>query len=111
MRFRQPDVAFPVEFRWCVGRAFGPAGAAAPTPVEAGRVVEMAVAFDLASRIGSRNPAEALTAELGKPMGAYLALRARDLDDLTQKVAALAAGVRRSGVRAAVELLLGSQRA
>ena len=78
----------------------------------------MAVAFDLASRIGSRNPAEALTAELGKPMGAYLALasaaterRARDLDDLTRNVAALAAGVRRSGVRAAVELLLGSQRA
>lgn len=64
-RFRPPMYEVTAEERWCLLRAFGPRGAAAPS-VDAGNVVGVAQALGLATRIVGRVGPTALQTELGE---------------------------------------------
>jgi hypothetical protein len=65
LRFRPPPLAIPVEVRWMLLRAFGPAGTPFPGPVDPAGVLAMARRFEVSARIAARQGRERLTAELG----------------------------------------------
>jgi hypothetical protein len=64
-RFQPPVHTATAEERWCLIRAFAPRNAVAPD-VEAGRVVDVARALGLATRIVGRGGPSALQSELGE---------------------------------------------
>lgn len=65
LRFRPPSLAIPAEVRWMLLRAFGPAGAPFPGPVDPAGVLAMARRFEVSARIAARQGRERLAAELG----------------------------------------------
>ncbi|MFL6193510.1 MAG: nucleotidyltransferase family protein [Thermoanaerobaculia bacterium] len=68
LRFRPPSLAIPAEVRWMLLRAFGPAGAPFPEPVDPfdpEAALAMARRFELSARIAARQGRERLAAELG----------------------------------------------
>ncbi len=71
-------------------RAFADPRRAVPLPVEGGRAVELAVAYDLAPRIACRIPFEELQAELGPAAARALAVRQLAVEAWGERVVGLA---------------------
>jgi len=65
LRFHPPLLAIPPEARWMLLRAFGPAGAAFPDPVDPAAALALARSFEVSARIAARQGRERLAAELG----------------------------------------------
>lgn len=65
LRFRPPSLALSPEIRWMLLRAFGPAGAAFPDPVDPVAALALARSFEVSARIAARQGRERLAAELG----------------------------------------------
>ncbi|HEX9944543.1 MAG TPA: nucleotidyltransferase family protein [Thermoanaerobaculia bacterium] len=70
LRFRPPLLAIPAEVRWMLLRAFGPAGAPFPGPLEPAAVLAMARRFEVSARIAARQGRQRLAAELGSEAAA-----------------------------------------
>ncbi len=66
VRFRPPRLTLPVERRWPFVRALGPADAALPSPLDGAEAGRVALALDLAARIGARLTLQRLADELGR---------------------------------------------
>jgi hypothetical protein len=64
LRFRPPPLAPSAEARWMLLRAFGPAAAAAPAPVDGAAALALARRFEVSARIAARQGREQLAAEL-----------------------------------------------
>ena len=87
VRFRPPPLAPSADLRWVLRRSFGPGGSASP-PEDADAAVHLAWRLDLAHRIAARNPAAALSAEIGlRPAGRLFAR----LETIRRRASSLAA--------------------
>ena len=100
IRFRPPSLAVSPEVRWMLLRAFGPAGAPFPAPVDPARALAEARRFELSARIAARQGRAGLEAELGaetaaafqrdRSLAAALGLRLLDvLRDVAETAAPL----------------------
>ncbi|PYQ65551.1 MAG: hypothetical protein DMF53_05240 [Acidobacteria bacterium] len=99
LRFRPPRLALSPEVRWMLLRAFGPAGAPFPEPVEPAAALALARRFEVSARIAVRQGRERLRAEVGEEITAGFA---RD------RARAAAVGMRLMGeVRRVAEVAAG----
>src|SRR5436305_8367097 len=99
LRFRPPRLALSPEVRWMLLRAFGPAGAPFPEPVEPAAALPLARRFQVPARIAVRQGRERLRAEVGEEITAGFA---RD------RARAAAVGMRLMGeVRRVAEVAAG----
>src|SRR5215203_4006203 len=98
LRFRPPPLAVPPAARWMLLRAFGPAGAAFPGPVDPDGALAMARRFEVSARIVARQGRQRLAAELGAEAAAGFG---RDRVAAAAVGLRLMAAARRVAVRAA----------
>ncbi|HEV2853249.1 MAG TPA: nucleotidyltransferase family protein [Thermoanaerobaculia bacterium] len=98
LRFRPPRLEIPGEIRWMLLRAFGPAGAPFPRPVEPEAALAMARRFEVSARIAARQGRDRLAAELGAEAAAGFgrdrtaaAAAGLRLQEVARRVAAVAA--------------------